>query len=84
MTDETENTRRDMIREQEVCGPLTREQLEEFYGQVWDTAEMTRDFDALGFMAPVVVVRRRSDGVKGSLEFQTIIGHRFYYNFMKA
>jgi hypothetical protein len=44
---------------------------------------MSRDFEAEGFMAPYVVVRRRSDGVRGSLEFQTNIGARFYYNFQE-
>jgi hypothetical protein len=35
----------------------------------WDTAALRRDFEVLGFAAPFVVVRRRSDGAKGSLEF---------------
>lgn len=35
----------------------------------WDTEGLRRDFEVLGFAAPFVVVRRRSDGVKGSLEF---------------
>lgn len=35
----------------------------------WTTAEMTDEFEVLGFAAPFVVVRRRSDGQKGSLEF---------------
>lgn len=38
-------------------------------GQTWTTEELTKDFEVLGFMAPYVVVRRRSDGKKGSLEF---------------
>ena len=35
----------------------------------WTTAELQRDFVVLGYQAPFVVVRRRSDGVLGSLEF---------------
>jgi hypothetical protein len=31
---------------------------------------LTKDFEVIGFLAPLVVVRRRSDGLKGSLEFQ--------------
>jgi hypothetical protein len=38
-------------------------------GRTWTTDELTRKFEVLGFAAPFVVVRRRSDGVTGSLEF---------------
>ncbi len=38
-------------------------------GQTWTTAELQRDFEVLGFMAPFVVVKRRSDGQVGTLEF---------------
>jgi len=31
---------------------------------------MQEEFEPLGFMAPLIVVRRRSDGIKGSLKFQ--------------
>ena len=53
--------------------------LEARHGQVWDTQELTRDYEVLGFSAPYVVVRRRADGVRGSLEFQH--APRFYFNF---
>jgi len=56
-----------------------RNQLEAVHGQVWDTKEISIDFEVLGFMAPYVVVRRKSDGKKGSLEFQH--SPRFYFNF---
>jgi hypothetical protein len=67
MIDKTEATRRDMIETDEP-----QKDLAEAIGlseQTWTTEEMVRDFEVLGFMAPFVVVRRRSDGVKGSLEF---------------
>jgi hypothetical protein len=35
----------------------------------WTTAEMTAEFDVVGFGAPFVVVRRKSDGQVGTLEF---------------
>jgi hypothetical protein len=35
----------------------------------WTTAEMQVDFEPLGFQAPLIVVRRRSDGQLGSLQF---------------
>jgi hypothetical protein len=37
--------------------------------------------EVLGFMAPFVVVRRKSDNVKGSMEF--CHSPRFYYNFVE-
>lgn len=38
-------------------------------GQQWDTAQLQEDFEVLGFAAPFVVVRRKSDGKRGTLEF---------------
>ena len=57
-----------------------RERLEARYGRVWDTAQLSEDFEVLGFMAPFVVVNRKSDRLKGSLEFQH--SPRFYFNFV--
>jgi hypothetical protein len=45
----------------------------------WTTEEATRDFTFHGFAAPYVVVTRKSDGVKGTLEFTH--QPRFYFNF---
>ena len=59
--------------------PGSREYLEAKHGQVWTTSELSDDFDVIGFMAPVVVVIRKSDGQKGSLFFQH--SPRFYYGF---
>ena len=59
--------------------PGSREALEAQHGQVWDTRELGNDFSVLGFAAPFVIVRRNSDGVRGSLEFQH--NPRFYFNF---
>ena len=53
---------------------------EAIYGQVWDSNELRRDYEVLGFGAPIVVVKRLADGVTGSLEFQH--HPRFYFNFM--
>lgn len=78
MSDPTET-----IRRQEAAkinaDPGSREALEAQYGQVWDTEELTRDFEVIGFMAPFVAVRRKSDGRKGSLAFQH--RPRFYFQF---
>jgi hypothetical protein len=69
MTDETESIRKEMLVEINAQ-PGSREYLEGKHGQVWTTSELSDDYEVLGFMAPVVVVRRKSDGQKGSLMFQ--------------
>jgi hypothetical protein len=76
--DETETTRRQMLAEIN-SDPGSRPDLEAKHGQVWDTSEMQTDFQVLGFMAPVVVVRRKSDGLRGTLMFQH--DPRLYYGF---
>lgn len=76
--DATEELRRQRLAEINF-EPGSRKALESQHGQVWDTDELQRDFDALGFLAPYIVVSRRSDGQKGSLEFQA--SPRFYFNF---
>jgi hypothetical protein len=78
MSDSTETIRRQRLAEINA-EPGSREALQAEHGQVWDTSELGADFDVLGFMAPFVVVRRNSDGQKGSLEFQH--SPRFYFNF---
>jgi hypothetical protein len=78
MADPTEPIRRHRLTEINTH-PGSREALAAQYGQVWDTEELARDFDVLGFLAPYVVVRRKADSQKGSLEFQH--QPRFYFNF---
>jgi hypothetical protein len=78
MSDPTEAIRRERLVEINAA-PGSREALEAKHGQVWDTDQLSDEFQVLGFLAPVVVIRRRSDGVKGSLEFQH--SPRFYFNF---
>ena len=58
---------------------MNKKELEKMHGKVWTTNELTSEFDALGFMAPFVAVKRKKDGTKGSLEFQHM--PRFYFNF---
>ena len=78
MSDETEPLRRQRLVEINAQ-PGSREAIEAQHGQVWNTDELSQDFEVVGFMAPFVVVHRKSDGVKGSLEFQH--NPRFYFNF---
>lgn len=78
MNDVTEAARRQRQAEINVVAG-SRKALEAAHGQVWDRGELAADFEVIGFLAPFVVVRRRSDGRKGSLEFQH--HPRFYFNF---
>ncbi len=79
MTDVTEAARRQRLTEINLVSG-SREALEATYGKVWSTSELTDEFEVIGFLAPFVVARRRSDGQKGSLEFQA--NPRFYFNFV--
>lgn len=78
MSDPTEAIRRQEVAEINAV-PGSREALIAEHGQVWTTAELQQEFEVLGFMAPYVVVRRRSDRIKGSLKFQH--SPRLYFGF---
>jgi hypothetical protein len=58
---------------------MTREELSEKFGEVWDTTELQRDFVVLAFASPYVLVNRKSDQQTGSLLFQA--NPRLYYSF---
>ena len=81
MSDPTEATRKELLV-QINAEPGSREALESEHGQVWDTNQLREEFEVIGFMAPVVVVRRKADGQKGSLFFQH--SPRFYFDFQPA
>lgn len=49
--------------------------------QVWTTDQMREDFETVGFAAPFIVVRRRSDDVLGSLMFTH--SPRYYFGFQE-
>jgi len=89
MTDVTEYGRRVIqheihaeIKSMDETSERTRLEAKYGVGNVWDTDEVTREFEIIGFMAPFVVAIRRSDNVKGSLTFQH--EPRFYFNFREA
>lgn len=71
--DETEGARRLMVPTVNTLGD------DEIPPPTWTTEELQRDFEVLGFAAPFIVVRRKSDGVKGSLMFRH--HPRVYFNF---
>jgi hypothetical protein len=73
MIDETEDVRRAMI----ISG--YPHQAAAKAERKWTTDELREEFEVIGFMAPLVVVKRKSDGLKGSMEFTH--NPRFYFNF---
>lgn len=79
MNDPTEAASRQRLAEINA-EPGSRTDLEARFGPVWDTEQLRQDFEVIGFLAPLVVVRRRADGVKGSLEFQG--SPRYYFSFV--
>lgn len=80
MSDPTEPIRRAMVKEINEKAS-EREQLESRVGQVWDTRELQEEFDVKSFLAPFVSVKRKSDGVEGTLTFQH--QPRFYYGWQE-
>jgi hypothetical protein len=78
MNDPTEEIRRQEVAAiNAVAG--SRAELEFKHGRVWDTKELQEEFEVVGFFAPYTMVRRRLDGVYGSVMFQH--NPRFYFDF---
>jgi len=67
MSDPSESARREMVQAEQSHNDLAQARING--ERQWTTAEMTAEFEVMGFSAPFVVVRRRSDGKVGSLEF---------------
>lgn len=76
--DAAEQIRRVMAHEFN-SNPRTREELEKTGVKVWDTEELTRDFEVQGFYAPLVVVKDRRTGKVGTVFFQH--QPRLYFDF---
>lgn len=49
--------------------------------QTWDTKQLQEDFVALGFLAPYILVVRKSDGKRGTLQFNH--NPRIYWGFVE-
>ncbi len=78
MNDPTEAIRQKLTAEVNAVEG-SREYLEAEHGEVWDTTQLQQEFEVLSFMAPFVVVRRRSDRAMGSVMFQA--SPRYYFSF---
>jgi hypothetical protein len=70
-----DTTRREMIASGQPAADLTADS-----GQRWTTDELRAEFEVIGFAAPFVAVKRRSDGQRGSLEF--VHSPRVYFGFV--
>lgn len=73
MHDPTEQARRDLLR----TVPDELRARVEAGEPVLTTEQMRAEYEVIGFAAPFVVVRRKSDGAKGSLMFSHM--PRFYF-----
>jgi hypothetical protein len=74
MIDETETIRRQMLASGQPAHDAALAQ------PLLDTEQMSAQYTVLAFMAPFVVVRRKVDGVQGSMEFTH--SPRRYFNFV--
>ena len=74
--------RRNLVNEINAY-PADRKELENAYGKdnVWNTEELSKEFEVIGFLASFTVVKRKSNGVKGSVMFQA--NPRFYFHFVE-
>ena len=79
--DPTEDIRRDIVAALN-SDEHTRQQLEAEHGQVWDTKQLQEDFTVKSFLAPFVMVVRKSDGKEGLLLFTH--RPRFYFGWAEA
>jgi hypothetical protein len=73
--DPTENFRQTMLATGQPERDLERA------SQRWTTDQLREDFEVLGFLAPFIAVKRKSDGAKGSMEFTH--SPRVYFNFVR-
>lgn len=83
MTDDSEELRK-LLAMGVNSSPQTRKELETNHGKdnVFDPKELGEHFEVLGFAAPFVAVKRKSDGKKGSLLFQH--SPRYYFDFIEV
>ena len=58
-----------------------RGELEGRYGRVWDTDELALEFEIIGFAAPFVVAKRKTDNQLGWVLFQH--WPRYYFSFQE-
>lgn len=71
-----------------TTGPIRNDSLDEPItglepdAPLWDTSAMRAEFSVEAFAAPFVIVERRSDGAKGTLQFGRVGDTRYYFAFV--
>ena len=71
MYDPTESTRRSLVAQWNSTAAEDKKAAIHKYGEpVWTTDELREEFEVESFATPFVIVRRKSDGKKGSIIFQ--------------
>ena len=71
MYDPTENNRRYLVNQLNSTAAEDKKAAIHKYGEpVWTTDELREEFEVESFAAPFIIVRRKSDGKKGSITFQ--------------
>jgi hypothetical protein len=73
------NSRRRKWQARIVPKSKPREELEALYGKVWDVRQLATEFVITAIIASEVVVRRKTDDVVGTLQYQN--NFTLYYNF---
>ena len=57
--------------------PKDRDELEKVYSDIWNTSEVARHYEILGFKSPFAIARCKTTGERGSLVFQNV--PRYYF-----
>lgn len=68
---------------------MKRDEIENKIGKTWDTTELQKTFDVLGFSMGCCVVKYKDSGKRGSLEFdrfelEGVGATRLYYGFVEG
>jgi hypothetical protein len=68
---------------------MKREEIEVKIGKVWNTDELRKDFDVVGFSLGCCVVKDKQTGKRGSLDFdrfevEGVGATRLYYGFIEG
>lgn len=80
MTIETSSENRQQMTKMINAMGIERDELQDLVsGPVWDTTQLLAEFEVISFLAPYCIVKRKTDGVEGTLTFQH--SPRYYFTF---
>ena len=80
MTIETSSENRQQMTKMINAMGIERDELQDLVGgTVWDTTQLMAEFEVINFLAPYCIVKRKMDGVEGTLTFQH--SPRYYFTF---